>query len=523
MVWNRILRGVVPKAAVAANRAARGLKAAERSKKNLTAYHRAGYEGRMNRILEDKMSVGQFPHLDDYMFMLDHFAQAGSVKSAEQVFQNMVSKDFEPGPNAYVHRLQAIKVWLRRYDSLESRLLIKRGRIPARADAIQSVPQLVSAIMTEVQERDFIPLIPERMVDEASAIFAHIGDWEAFNLLARWGYGVDLDVPDAIPQEYIERIEDGSIISRGLRQDGLHALLHLLLAAGQPWRALSSLDIFAYDTASPDHLHPSLSRSKQDQPEESEEPYYLRFAPPLPPTTAVSMMNLSATPVVLPQDLADSSLESIVAPEPSTTSSSSIAETAPSSFSTQAESLTAQSPTGVLYEPLDPAVRFPSPAVQLNHTTFTILLRGVGALPPSLAHVELYQHVLKRALAAYYEDRQRLTGSLLEMLSYAADDRASRARAMHTLDKRQMRVRPFWFRSLRDLLENESHRKRFEVLGWAEEEMRNLRLTEEMDKWVRQKAIEVLVADRKAAISRRLRPDGECCAPFHSLLIELSF
>lgn len=491
--WRAILEGVVPAAAAAAE-----YKPKPWRKRAMTEYFEQGFDERLERVLRDKTSVGQPPTEDDYLFVLHQFSTAGSIKRVEENFETMVGRGIAPSQRAYTLRLRAIRVWLRRYTSRQAQDLIAKGALLSWGDAVTHLPDLVASIMVQVQEGAFASVIPDDLVDEACLIYARLGDWDKFNSLVRWGYGVDLDVPDAIPQEYLDRVQDDDVsLSRGMRKAGLDALLTLCLAAGQPWRALSSLEIFAYDTATPEHLHPALSRRRPaDVAEAEDDDRFLRYAPPLPPSSAIAMMNLRPVPVSPPGDYTPDSAAA--------SSSSAAAEGSASGV---------PPPAGVMYEVPEPSLRFQRPSIELDSTTFAILLRGIReqdtSVGPVASLVALYRHVLTRALAAAYDERQRLSGALLHALSHPADAADARLRDLQTLDYARLRARPRWFGAIVELVELEPDaRARFDVLGWAEDELRHWRLASEMDLWIVEKTIDVLTADRLAAVAKMTTPAG---------------
>lgn len=496
--WRAIVDAVVPKSIVAANHRPKHWRT-----RKLTEYFELGFDDRLERVLRDKLSVGLTPTEEDLLFMLEQFASAGSVKRSEEVFQRLIDRGFTPSEESFAHRLKAIQIWLWRYDSHEARDLIAKGDLMSRAQAVAHVPDLVASIMVQVQACGFAQALPDRLVDEACLIYARIGSWERFNSLVRWGYGVDLDVPDAIPQEYLDRVtDDDASLSRGMRRAGLEALLILCMNAGQPWRALSSLEIFAYDTVAPPHLHPALSRryaptEDAAEREEERERDYLRFAPPLPPSSALALMNLRATPINVPEDYAPLEAEA--------ERTASVKE--PTFF---------DSPTkGVMYEVVEAERRFRPAAIVPDHRMFSILLHGLrdmaiaeGGAGVGGSLVALYQHVLTRALADHYQERQRVMGAFLELLSHPAEAADVRQAAMKKLRRSAVKVRPHWFAHLRHVIAGEDARAQFKALGWAETELRNWRLAVEMDSRILQKALGVLISDRRAAVAELKTSEG---------------
>lgn len=488
--WRAIVEAVVPKALVAANHRPKRWRT-----RKLTEYFEQGFDDRLERVLRDKLSVGLGPSEDDLLFMLEQFAAAGSVKRSEEVFQRLTDRGFTPSERAFGLRLEAIRVWLWRYDSREARDLIEKGDLMSRTEAVAYVPDLVAGIMVQVQASEFAAALPDRLVDEACLIYARLGAWDRFNSLVRWGYGVDLDVPDAIPQEYLDRVQDDdAVLSRGMRRAGLEALLILCMNAGQPWRALSSLEIFAYDTVPPSHLHPALSRRRAPtetaaEREEQAERTYLRFAPPLPPSSALALMNLRATPIAAPEEYA---------PEANRPPTVDAEPEAPK--------------TGVIYEVVEAERRSRPPAIVPDHRIYSILLNGIrdmandGSGSGSL--VALYRHLLTRALADGYQERQRVSSTLLRLLSHPAEATDARLAEGKTLRRHTLKVRPYWFGSLRHVVASEDVRTQFEVLGWAEDEFRHWRLAVEMDHRILVKTVNVLVSDRTAAVATLKTSEG---------------
>jgi len=493
--WRAIVQAVVPHAEAAANHRPK----AWRNRK-LTEYFMQGYDDRLERVLRDKVSVGLNPTEDDLLFMLEQFAVTGSVKRSEEVFQRLTDRGCVPSVQAFGNRLKAIQTWLWRYDSHEARVLIAKGDLMPRAQAVAHVPDLVSSIMVQVQASAFAAGLPDELVDQAGLIYARLGSWDRFNSLARWGYGVDLDVPDAIPQEWLDRIQDDNetALSRGMSPDGLEALLILCLNAGQPWRALSSFEIFAYDTITPAHLHPALSRrgaptAESAENEEEAERAYLRYAPPLPPSSALALMNLHATPIAAPEEYAPEAEEA-------------------GGRATTVEVESEAPSKGVIYEVLESRRRFRPAAIAPNHRVFSILLDGLRDMAVQSrngkSHVALYRHILTRALADGYQERQRVSSALLKLLSHSAEAADVRRAEMEALRPPLVTVRSHWFGNLRQIVAGEDARTQFEVLGWAEAEHRHWRLAIEMDYRIIDKAMNVLINDRTTAVASLKTPEG---------------
>jgi hypothetical protein len=506
------------------------------SSQHMTGYLNGPWEPTLEKVLEEKISASLEPTEQEYMFILDHFSQNGHVKGTESAFRAMRARGITPSPRAFELRLRAIKQWLLNYHSEEGETLVKNTWIQSFPDAIASVGPLMSEIMSETHAEAFNPPLSSEMIDEALAVLSLTYEWQAFNLLVRYGYGVDLEVPDAIPEEFIARIQKGDELSRGLDVEALESAMRLLTTTKRPAgsssrrgdrfkglsaaeslsKALSMLDVFAYEIPTSEDLHPALKRRRSHVPSEVPE-NIARSSPPPPASTSLSMSGSQSLP----------SSQPLPSTEPSEVPNAMFLLSGLFSSS----SALAPSPQTSTSSPA--SLPFPRSTLDPNSSLlpiYDLLLRDSTTRHPS---IPLTKHILKIALAQHYDRRSSLIGTLCRIVSLPSDALEARQAERATLSGDIMGVRMEWFGWVRDLafgvkerpaagglptsaltafdgvdgspsspeeqmqawkesrtFEGEPDqelmvkgnlRERFELCQWAEEEMRVLRMTCELD------------------------------------------
>ncbi|CDZ97214.1 hypothetical protein [Phaffia rhodozyma] len=462
-VWSDILRSVVPPKSTASHFYSR------KHRRHLTGYLRTGYEERLHQVLKDQIQIGIVPNRKDYHFIMRHFANAGYVKSTEAVYRSMVARDIPPSSDSFTIRLKAIVEWMTRYQQVEGKILRQEEMIASFDTALASVPPLVSEIMRELQENSPAVTLSKPTIDYACQLFSIAGDWDAFNVLARYGYGVDLDTPDAVPEEWLKRVEsdDGSL-QRGLTKRGMNSLIHLLNMRGEYWKALSMWETFNYRLPAPEN--PDF-RGLDWESSQHYRPRYIKkddliFMPALPPTTARAYMNN------LPQSL------------------TTINQTRPQTS-------------------------FPDPSINLTERAVSALLQGPINDPNRSAYIPLIKHHLLNALASHYTDRQSQMATLVKLATLPVEKAQSRQHLLRTLKPHQGRARMkwfFWLTYLRKDLKNGGRNAReiWDILAWADEEARLYRISLEADQRIVELAIEALQIDEDLATRKpKLQDDAK--------------
>ncbi|KAL7410643.1 hypothetical protein BDY24DRAFT_170944 [Mrakia frigida] len=501
--WTALLSNVVPPQRVASRMTGKENEfgsTAQYGSAVLTNYLRRGYETRFHRIMQDKAKAGLEPLREEFRLIMEHFAPNGYVKGVESVFAAMVLKGLDPEPRDYELRLEAVVNWLRRYQSLEAESLIAEGVLHPFELALSSVPDLVGTIMASLNTASFTPTLSRQTVDLACELFAQTGDAKAFNLLVRYEYGVDLDVPDAIPEEFLARMQQGEDVRRGLSNAGLQSALKLWEKEGNFYKMLSMFEVFAFPLPMPEGTPEGLHRKPSWR---STSVFTLKgksYAPPLPPTTAVSMMSLEKVPVVVASSSSSDPQPNLVGSEPTTSSSDPTTSSSTSSTSSTSSPLPPSSKsTSYTFQPRDPSLSFLE-ASQGNVAaeTYTQLLQGPcsSSGPLNTGDIFLSKHILTRALAHHYTSRQHRVGRFLHILSLAPDDRVGRNSARLKLDPTDTaKARIEWFVMFSKCCSRNPGREAFEALRWAEKELNALRGAWELDIEVMKRVIEICEED----------------------------
>lgn len=493
-MWSDLLRGVAqPVRHSPAPGKERGLigRSGGRYPRVLTRYTSMGHEERFQTIVRDKMNAGVDPRPADYEFIIEHFALNGYVKGVEAVYAAMVQRAIESTARTFELRLEAIATWVKLYDSMEARHLLSLGKLYPRDLAMKGVPPLVARIMTDIERAAFAPILSPATVDAACQIFADMRDLKAFNLLARYGYGVDLDVPDSVPEEFLARIRRGEDVTRGFSLKGLDAVLQLYGKGNEIYKMLSMFEVFAHPLPSTSETPASLARTV---PLHSSSPYGSTesapfFAPPMPASSALSMMNVTLAPSAPPHDL-----KTISADSPET--------------SDPVDSLPSASPPPsaphLKLRPRHPDFRFPDqPEVPISHTTFNKLLHSACTHggPRGQGDPFLAKHILTLALSRHYTSRSRRIGKLLRALSLPSHAVDERARLRAALEDDDARLRTKFFVWFAKCCASHPGPRSIRYLEWAEGEARMLRTATALDLGVLESAMRRFALDDQVLAS----------------------
>lgn len=164
------------------------------------------YEGRFQIIIRNIRATGVEPALDDYHFILTHFAAVGHPVGSMQVFHELVYRGHSPEEKTYGLCLQAI--------AHRFTLPIFRDN---RLRLVETTRRMFTQLMTDMRKRS-IPFSAANL-DLSMRVLKETLDQEGFDSLMKWGYGIDLANPDRAPLEYIEamkaipELQGGEILS----------------------------------------------------------------------------------------------------------------------------------------------------------------------------------------------------------------------------------------------------------------------------------------------------------------------
>ncbi|KAF7352956.1 hypothetical protein MVEN_01263000 [Mycena venus] len=152
------------------------------------------YEGRLQAVIRNIRSTGTQPSLDDYNFVLEQFAAVGHHFGVMQVYRELTSVGVVPRTKTFGLCLQAIA----------HRLTLPVAR-KDRAQRVAVTRRMVSDIVNAMKSYN-IPFTSVNL-DLTMRILKETTDMQGFEMLMRWGYGIDLANPDCSPLEYLESLE----------------------------------------------------------------------------------------------------------------------------------------------------------------------------------------------------------------------------------------------------------------------------------------------------------------------------
>lgn len=149
------------------------------------------YEGRFQTIISNIRALGCTPSLDDYHFVLEHFAAVGHHVGSLQVYQELIHLGLTPEPKTFGLCLQAIA----------HRLTLPILRV-YRPRLIAQTRKTLDDLVSDMRKFQ-VPFTPPNL-DLAIRIFKETIDREGFETLVKWTYGIDLANPDRPPLEFLE-------------------------------------------------------------------------------------------------------------------------------------------------------------------------------------------------------------------------------------------------------------------------------------------------------------------------------
>lgn len=153
--------------------------------------HRHLHEGRFQAVISNIRALGCTPSLDDYHFILGHFAAVGYHIGSYQVYQEIIHLGLIPQPRTFGLCLQAIahRLTLPTYEAFRDSLVAQTRKT-------------LDDLMSDMRKFD-VPFTSANL-DLALRIFKETVDKEGFDKLVKWIYGIDLDNPDCLPLELLE-------------------------------------------------------------------------------------------------------------------------------------------------------------------------------------------------------------------------------------------------------------------------------------------------------------------------------
>ncbi|KAJ7228850.1 hypothetical protein GGX14DRAFT_415376 [Mycena pura] len=156
------------------------------------------YEGRFQAVIRNIRASGAQPTLDDYSFILEQFAAVGHHFGAIHVYRELTSLGIVPRTKTFGLCLQAVA----------HRLTLPvhpRDKVQRIAVTRRMVSDLVSAM------KSFNIPFTSVNLDLTMRILKETTDMQGFELLMKWGYGIDLANPDCPPLEYLQSTDADAV------------------------------------------------------------------------------------------------------------------------------------------------------------------------------------------------------------------------------------------------------------------------------------------------------------------------
>ncbi|KAF8631144.1 hypothetical protein AX15_002490 [Amanita polypyramis BW_CC] len=149
------------------------------------------HEGRFQTVIRMIRAMGMKPSLDDYHFILEQFAAVGHHVGVMHVYKELLYLGLEPKVKTFGLCFQAIAHRL----TLPV-LAINHPRL------IAQTKKMTAELLRDMQK--YRVSFTSVNLDLCTRILKETLDWDGFNSLLKWGYGIDLSNPDRAPLEYTE-------------------------------------------------------------------------------------------------------------------------------------------------------------------------------------------------------------------------------------------------------------------------------------------------------------------------------
>ncbi|KAJ2931614.1 hypothetical protein H1R20_g5328, partial [Candolleomyces eurysporus] len=161
------------------------------------------HESKFQTIIRNIRASGHVPSLEDYHFILTQFAAVGNYPGSIQVYEEVKSAGHTPTAKTVGLVLQAI---------------VHRLTLPimqhARPRMIEQTRKIFNDLLSDMRELK-IPMVAANM-DLSFRVLKESLDYEAFESLMKWAYGIDLAYPDKVPLQLLERKYKASLSGTGL-------------------------------------------------------------------------------------------------------------------------------------------------------------------------------------------------------------------------------------------------------------------------------------------------------------------
>ncbi|KAF8211323.1 hypothetical protein K438DRAFT_1461268, partial [Mycena galopus ATCC 62051] len=148
------------------------------------------YEGRLQAVIRNIRATGTQPSLDDYNYILEQFAAVGHHVGVMQVYRELTSVGVVPRTKTFGLCLQAVA----------HRLTLPVAR-KDQAQLVAVTRRMVSDLVDAMKTFD-MPFTSVNL-DLTMRILKETTDMQGFELLMKWGYGIDLANPDCPPLDYL--------------------------------------------------------------------------------------------------------------------------------------------------------------------------------------------------------------------------------------------------------------------------------------------------------------------------------
>lgn len=147
------------------------------------------FESRFQTLMGNIRNLGLRPSLGDYNFVLEQFAAVGYYEGAAEVYEEIKRVGHVPNHETFGYCMQAIAY----------RLTLP---VPAhsRESAISHMQNVFRSYMSDMRSYR-IPMAGVHL-DLTVRILKETLDYQGFEAILRWGYGIDLSNPDRVALEY---------------------------------------------------------------------------------------------------------------------------------------------------------------------------------------------------------------------------------------------------------------------------------------------------------------------------------
>lgn len=210
------------------------------------------YEGRLQTVIRNIRLMNKIPELDDYHFILKHFAFVGHHVGALQVYKEVLRVGHHPDQKTFGYCLQALAHYL-------------EFPVPRKERGTRTMEcrKVLDELMASMRERGVpISVINLEMIIR---VLKDTFDAEGFASLMKYWYGIDLSNPDCVPLEHSQNSDGNAWVPHPFTTMALNTTIDVLGRLGNVSKMVQAFEVLTNPLpAAQDHITSSFDDDGED-------------------------------------------------------------------------------------------------------------------------------------------------------------------------------------------------------------------------------------------------------------------